>query len=151
MPSGIYDRTKSKPNSGEFRIGLPPWNKGKKGPYRKTTLRKMAENCRRNNPAWKGGSYRNGDGYIFIHSPNHPYKTQIGYVREHRLVVEKQIGRYLLPKEQVHHIGKRNDNRSNMLMAFRSDSAHKRFEHGIPIPQSDIIFDGRTIKEEQNV
>lgn len=39
---------------------------------------------------------------IFI--PNHPYANKNGYMREHRLIVEKHIGRYLEPNEVVDHI-----------------------------------------------
>ena len=34
---------------------------------------------------------------------NHPYCTKRGTILEHRLEVEKVIGRYLTPKEVVHH------------------------------------------------
>ena len=35
--------------------------------------------------------------------PDHPYCTKDGKVYAHRLKVEKVIGRYLTPKEQIHH------------------------------------------------
>jgi len=57
-----------------------------------------------NNPSWKGGKYIDGYGYVWIHSPNHPNKNSIGYVKEHRLVIEKYIGRYLRKDELIHHI-----------------------------------------------
>ena len=97
----------------------------------------------KNHPRWKGGKTVNTQGYILILKPNHPFCGNSGYVREHRLVVEKQIGRYLLPKEKCHHLGKRKDNRLCMLMVFVNHSAHVRFERGGKVKKSEIIFDGR--------
>ena len=34
---------------------------------------------------------------------HHPYHSKKGFVFEHRLEVEQKIGRYLKPKEAVHH------------------------------------------------
>ena len=143
MPSGIYDRTKSKPNMGEFGK-RPAWNKGLKGVYSDEYREKIRKGAMGNQAAWKGGRFKR-NGYIFLYQPEHPYVRHNGYVREHRIVVEKQIGRYLLPKEQVHHLGKKNDNMPRMLMAFKTDGAHKRFEHGIAVKPEEIIFDGRKL------
>ena len=69
------------------------------------------------NWSWKGGRTKLS-GYIYIRSRNHPFKNSGGYVAEHRLVIEKIIGRYLkpFPGEDVHHInGKKDDNRPKNL------------------------------------
>jgi len=51
--------------------------------------------------------FKNSFGYIMVRlSPNDPFypmANKTGYVREHRLVVAKRLGRCLLFKEQVHH------------------------------------------------
>ncbi len=139
-----------KPESGMFKKGHKTWNKGKK--FSMNTRKKMKKAKQgmyflSDNPNWKGGRYKK-DGYIFIYKPKHPYCSQIGYVREHRLIVEKQIGRYLLPKEKCHHLGKKDDNRLHMLMAFINDSAHQRFANGSKVKLSEIIFDGNLVDKK---
>lgn len=83
-------------------------------------------------PKWKGGRRICGrDGYVFIHKPDHPFCRKDGDILEHRLVMEKMIGRYLKKGEDVHHKnGKKDDNRPGNLMLV---SHFKHFsEHGCP-------------------
>ena len=95
-----------------------------------------------NHPKWRGGKYKNL-GYVYIQKPDHPFCNNRGYIFEHRLVIEQQIGRFLQPQEHVHHINKiKDDNRLENLIAFVSNSAHTNFEHGNNVPDSEIIFDG---------
>src|SRR3990167_2092385 len=56
------------------------------------------------NHFWKGGKTVDKTGYILIKNNNHPYCNSGGYVREHRLVMELHLDRYLLPTEVVHHM-----------------------------------------------
>jgi hypothetical protein len=70
----------------------------------------------RNNPRWNGGRRYNSSGYVLIYSPNHPFKDKLGYVREHRLVMEKKIERYLKKDEIIHHKNEiKDDNRIENL------------------------------------
>ena len=76
-----------------------------------------------NHNSWKGGiTYSNG--YRYIYSPNNPNANHVGYVMEHRLVMEDKIGRFLdLKNEVVHHINKnRKDNRiENLVLMTRAE------------------------------
>jgi hypothetical protein len=79
------------------------------------------------NPNWRGGPPPRifHDGYIKIYVPNHPHADCKGYVFQHRLVMEKRLGRYLKPEEVVHHndYDKQNNDDSNLTL-FASQKAH---------------------------
>jgi len=78
------------------------------------------------NNLWNGGKMK-VNGYIKIYVPNHPKKVQ-GHVLEHRLVIEKHLGRYLTKEEVVHHINEvRDDNRIENLLLFKTKGEHKKF------------------------
>lgn len=108
---------------------------------RRETISKMSKEERRKKffhyedvereymPNWKGGISRK-DGYVFIYSPEHPNCNMRGYVREHRLVMEKHIGRYLDRKEIVHHKNnKKDDNKIENLELLKSHSEHMKDNH----------------------
>lgn len=78
---------------------------------------------------WKGGiMYERG--YRLVMARNHPHGVAKGdgikYIREHRLIVEKHIGRYLKPSEVVHHINENPlDNRIENLMIMSKEEHNK--------------------------
>jgi len=77
---------------------------------------------------WNGGKICRGGGYILILKPEHPFCVKDGYVCEHRLVMEKFLGRYLTKEEIIHHInGIRNDNRIENLRLFKNHKEHREF------------------------
>lgn len=58
-------------------------------------------------------------GYVRIYEPEHPRSTKAGWVHEHRLVVERILGRQLSPDEHVHHLnGTKDDNRPENLQVL---------------------------------
>ncbi|MBU0959168.1 MAG: HNH endonuclease [Nanoarchaeota archaeon] len=76
---------------------------------------------------WKGGTRKDSYGYVWIYSPEH-INASSKYVREHRLVVENKIGRYLFREEVVHHINEiKDDNGIDNLMLFENDREHIKF------------------------
>lgn len=77
---------------------------------------------------WRGGRSMDSDGYILVKQPDHPRANNNGYVREHRLVMEKKLGRYLLPTEVVHHTGEKWENDPDKLDLYQSNAEHLRAE-----------------------
>lgn len=134
MPSGIYDRAKSKPNSGWFKKCHPSHNKGK-SPSIKTRI-KMSKNhadfTGSKHPRWNGGKRKTAQGYFYIYSPNHPYKNLNNCVKRSRLVMESAIGRYLRPSEIIHHINEiKDDDRIENLQLLPNKGAHSSIHNKI--------------------
>ncbi len=115
--SGVYKRTKS------------VWNKGKKCPQ--TSMEK--------NGSWKGGRIRRGK-YISIKIPTHPMSDKSGYIKEHILVMEKYLGRYLTKDERVHHInGIKDDNRIENLKLM-TQGEHSSFHRKEELKHGKKLF-----------
>ncbi len=75
-------------------------------------------------------TFINSKGYMLVYSPTHPNRMYRGYVYEHRLVVERVIGRLLQSSEEIHH---KDDNRLNndpCNLEIVSEQDHQRFHHG---------------------
>ena len=79
------------------------------------------------------------NGYILIYNPEHP-KSMVsnnwnGYIYEHIIVAEQDIGRYLNDDEEVHHLDlDRSNNRSSNLIVLSKKShgkLHVWIENGI--------------------
>lgn len=111
-----YDPNEYDPLTGQFLPGSTPWNfKGK---------------------------YKRSDGYIDVLMPDHPHAhgkkgTRQRYVFEHTLVMEKYLGRYLVPPECVHHKNHiRDDNHLDNLKLCVNNAEHKR-QHVLKFPDGE--------------
>ncbi len=129
MPKGIYIRTK----------------KMQTGKYKRTEAYKIkrskamkGKNFGKKNSNWKNGKTIHSAGYILIRKNKHPFANNAGYIRRSHLVMEKMIGRYIIPPEEVHHKGvkypinsikNKQDDRPGNLQLFDNHKKHMVFEH----------------------
>jgi len=80
-------------------------------------------------PNWKGGSYISSDGYrlVTIRDRINVKSPWSVYEREHRVVIEKHLGRKLLKKETIHHIdGDKLNNKIDNLFLCENHSKHRQ-------------------------
>ncbi len=97
----------------------------------------MGRNTRgANNPAWKGGRQVDKSGYVLLWMPGHPQANRHGQVREHRIVMERKLGRPLKRQEVVDHIdGNKGNNDPENLRVFPNNAEHLRATlTGVPCP-----------------
>lgn len=99
-------------------------NTGKKRTEEFKRLRSNAyKGCK--GPFWHGGRSIDKSGYVLINSPGNPFHDVRNYVFEHRLVMEKHLGRYLTKEEKVHHVnGNKADNRIENLRLLANQREH---------------------------
>lgn len=81
--------------------------------------------------AYTGGhTFQNKGGYVMEYCPDHPSCNRRGHVPQHRLVMEKHLGRFLNGQEVVHHINRdRTDNRLENLELFADHVTHMMVAH----------------------
>lgn len=93
-------------------------------------MRQRLSKLREKNPQWKGGKRILGTGYFGVLTPEHPNARKDGYYMEHRLIMEKHIGRLLRKGEVVHHKdGNIKNNSIENLELYGSHSEHAKHHY----------------------
>jgi hypothetical protein len=105
-------------------------------PWRKSA-KYCSDKCRseyfsgENGATWKGGKTTNKQGYVMVLKKEHPHAVAPNFrISEHRLQMEKKLGRYLKKEEHVHHLnGIKNDNRiENLVLITKSEHSSIHME-----------------------
>ena len=94
------------------------------------TKNKISKGLRRERASnWKCGKFKQ-NGYVLINNWDSPNHGKNGYSPEHRVIIEKQLGRSLKTSEIIHHLnGERDDNRLENLLYCETHKIHGKI-HG---------------------
>ena len=105
------------------------------------------------NPRWNNGQTIQGKKqtrYILTLAPGHPRADKYGYVYEHILVLEKMLGRPILPTETGHHLdGNKQNNDPKNLVLFATRGMHQRFH--MWLRRHDAAIKGELQNERQTI
>ena len=98
----------------------------------KETREKMSRIQQRRAAENKKYRRQHSQGYGLLYLPKHPCADRAGYVLEHRVVMERHLGRHLSPDEIVHHLnGNKADNHiENLELVTRSEHAKIHYTLG---------------------
>jgi len=112
-----------------FKEGkLRAWNKGLTKETNQTVKKWAKERETIKNPNWKGGKIKTREGYVWVSKKSHPNCNSRGYVKEHRLNMERYLGRYLTGLEEIHHVNEnKSDNRIINLQLFENHGVHQKY------------------------
>lgn len=104
-------------------------------------------------PRWNNGQNiqgRKGRGYLLTLIPEHPRADKYGYVYEHILVLEKMLGRPVLPTEAGHHLdGNKLNNDPKNLVLFATNGMHIKFH--MWLRRHDAAIKGELQNERQTI
>ncbi len=128
----VSEVSREKISETRKRLHFPSWCKGlklSKETREKISAARMGKYLGPDNPNWRGGKCIDDDGYVLLYCPGHPDSTRDGYVREHRLIAEDALGRFLKATEIVHHFNRtKSDNRPGNLVICENSGYHRFIE-----------------------
>lgn len=80
------------------------------------------------------------NGYYALSMPEHPFSDKRGRIYEHRLIMEKHLGRHLLPSEYIHHKDgdKTNNDLNNLVLMTHKEHIHA---HSNPDAKWELLDD----------
>lgn len=87
-------------------------------------------------------------GYVYVYVPGHPRANRSGYVAEHIVVMEREIGRSISESEQIHHVDRDRSNNDPRNLVLCAGAA----EHGAAAEidrRAAIMANLRAISEDQ--
>lgn len=160
-----------------FKKGFIPWNKGLKTKITKkmilshirkkgVSLRKpdnFSETMRKVNPPRGRKIQYHGSckeervwrkGYVMVYKPSHPSSRKsppdYGYIPEHRMAIEDNIGRSLKKDECVHHVdGDKSNNAIENLILCKNSSDHIRIHSEMGRFVEELIRSGKVHYEKE--
>lgn len=128
-----FIHTRRKPVSDDERKRRSIANKGKIISEEQRKAISERNSCNYNGLNGYGHTKNHNRGYILAYAPRHPNAHKDGYVMLHTILMEREIGRYLMEDEVVHHINHdRTDNRiENLQLMKKKDhcSMHMKERH----------------------
>jgi len=96
------------------------------------------------------GKYISSKGYVYVLATSYSRRSKRRYIREHILVMESSIGRYLEKDEVVHHInGIKDDNRIENLQLM-THSEHSAYHMTLNNPNYKHVDIGKLIEEHDS-
>ena len=78
---------------------------------------------------WKGGRIISTDGYVHIYKPEHPRASKDSYVKEHLLIAEAAVGRFLPSPIEIHHIDENRQNNRNDNLVICPNTIYHQLLH----------------------
>lgn len=105
--------------------------------------------------SFEGNSFLS-NGYKNIYCPNHPrihrLKNKRPYVKEHIIIMEKHLKRFLNKGEEIHHMdGNKLNNDINNLKLFKSSSDHIKYEMLIRDFAKKLLFSNLIVSNRKEL